>query len=85
MDSFPLFELRILQGTTELDGSQAMDVCASRALRYVEVVTQIRRTRIRRDEARIGEIETVAAVAIHDLRDQTSTLLRIGSIEYLHS
>ena len=50
------FDLRILQGTTELDDSQTLRTYVRSGLLEVEVVTQTRRTYTLRDEARIGEM-----------------------------
>ena len=49
-------DLRILQGTSELDDSQMLRTYVQSGLLEVEVVTQTRRTCTRRDEARIGEM-----------------------------
>ena len=48
------FDLRILQGTSELDDTQMLRNYVRSGLLEVEVVTQTRRTYTRRDEARIG-------------------------------
>ena len=56
MDATSPFELRILQDTAELDDSQSIRTYVQAALLDVEIVMQARRTSIRRDEVRIGEM-----------------------------
>ena len=56
MDTTSPFELRILQDTAELDDSQSIRTYVQAALLDVEIVMQARRTSIRRDEVRIGEM-----------------------------
>ena len=76
------FELRILQGTAELDDSQRLRTYVRAGLLDVEVVTQTRRASTRRDEARIGEMAGLQQTSrlwqylAYGIR--APTLLRIG-------
>ena len=56
LGTFSPFDLRILQGTAELDDSQLLRTYVQSGLLEVEVVMQTRRTCTRQDEAGIGEM-----------------------------